>query len=314
MMSVDFEQEYSSQIKTWQSLSEEVSFILHRSVADRNIKIHQIEERIKDFGSFVGKANLKKLDDPVNQINDVVGFRVVTLFRSSLPQLESLLQEQFLVISKDDKTQNQTSLGYQSIHYICEIKPEYIGPRYDSITNKKFEVQIRTLCMHAWAEVSHYLEYKGDWDVPDELKFSLQALSGLFHVADNQFEQFASARTAYQERIKEAALSQEKDIINLDSLNQYLIKKFSDRRSLAKSELSTLVHELKAVGINKILDLDSTIDEVSEELKLAESKRRKRFASVGAVRISVALARQDYRDLKYSGQNKSDIEEIASKD
>lgn len=36
-----------------------------------------------------------------------------------------------------------------------------------------FEIQVRTLCMHAWAVVSHYLDYKGDWDVPADLKLSL---------------------------------------------------------------------------------------------------------------------------------------------
>jgi hypothetical protein len=41
--------------------------------------------------------------------------------------------------------------------------------------------------MHCWAAVSHYLDYKGDWDVPVDLKRALSALSGLFYVADNEF-------------------------------------------------------------------------------------------------------------------------------
>jgi ppGpp synthetase/RelA/SpoT-type nucleotidyltranferase len=71
-------------------------------------------------------------------------------------------------------------VGYLSIHYTCRMPDRYLGPRYELTSGIVFEVQVRTLCMHAWATVSHYLDYKGDWDVPAELKRSLSALSGLF--------------------------------------------------------------------------------------------------------------------------------------
>src|SRR5260370_35528939 len=103
------------------------------------------------------------------------------------------------------------------LHYIAQIPERYKGPRYDKLSSLKFEIQLRTLAMHSWAVISHYIDYKGDWDVPAHLKRSLNALSGLFYVADEQFEQFYIARMQAKTVAKENA-AQGASEINLDTL------------------------------------------------------------------------------------------------
>ena len=60
----------------------------------------------------------------------------------------------------------------------------------DIIDNNKkflFEIQIRTITQDAWASISHYLDYKNEISIADELKKDFYALSGLFYIADTQF-------------------------------------------------------------------------------------------------------------------------------
>src|SRR5947208_10717429 len=102
------------------------------------------------------------------------------------------------------------------------MKSEYKGPRYDAISGMPFEVQVRTILMDAWANVSHYLDYKGEADVPKPLRRDFYALSGLFYVADSHFEMFfKSSKDSRKQMAKLASESQseltEQDI-NLDSL------------------------------------------------------------------------------------------------
>ena len=66
---------------------------------------------------------------------------------------------------------------------VAIMRAEYSGPRYDNIAVLPFEIQVRTIAMDAWANVSHHLDYKSDKDVPAELRKDFYALSGLFYLA-----------------------------------------------------------------------------------------------------------------------------------
>jgi putative GTP pyrophosphokinase len=183
------------------------------------------------------------------------------------------------------------------------MKKEYSGPRYERIGDLKFEIQTRTLCMHCWAAVSHYLDYKGDWDVPADLKMALNALGGLFFVADNEFEQFYSARAASLTRAETAVATQrsESTEINLDTVTAYLESKFPDRESA--TEVSELVQELKAGGYNDMGQVDRDIDRATQALAKYENSvqfrqnarsKKNYFARTGAARISLSLVSDDF--------------------
>lgn len=314
-MSIDMEQEYQLRLPVWKSLREEAVYIIEEALGATPIKVHSIESRVKDLTSFVGKIASDKYKDPIEDIADIVGIRIVTLFKSNLSDIETILAEEFHVVSKDDKTLSENSvLGYRSIHYICTIKNEYTGPRYKNITGVKFEIQVRTICMHAWSSVSHYLDYKGDWDVPKELKESLRALSGLFHIADSQFEQFFMARESYHRQISLRPSNILAVEINLETLSDYLGRKFSNRSAVIKAQISEFINEIRNLGITSISSLDKIIDESAESLEKIEERRRSKFAALGAARVSLGIASQEYRNLKYNGQSQKQAMEVFSVD
>jgi ppGpp synthetase/RelA/SpoT-type nucleotidyltranferase len=94
--------EYDAAHPTREALRQEIAFILSETVSANFIKIHAIESRVKEYDSLC-----KKLEDQSSgsrpDINDVVGARVVCLFKSDLARIGSLIDEHFDVIEKDDK-------------------------------------------------------------------------------------------------------------------------------------------------------------------------------------------------------------------
>jgi len=181
----DLRHVFEVQEPNFKRLLEEVSFCLEEEIRNAEIKIHEIEKRIKSFDSLVAKAVKREFHDPIAETNDIVGTRVVCLFRSDIEKLEVLVSKCFRVIERDDKISETTdSFGYMSVHYICQMHNHLRGPRYDALKGQNFEIQLRTISMHAWAVISHYLDYIGTFryisrkhSMPSAVCFSLPILN-----------------------------------------------------------------------------------------------------------------------------------------
>ena len=176
----------------YERLKEEVLFMLERELSSREIKTHTLSGRVKNSQSLLEKVERKRYDRPLEQAEDLVGCRVVCLFLSDLPRLREVVVDLFNVVDESDKIADGAveAFGYMSVHFICTLKAEYSGPRYEGLGDFKFEIQCRTILMDAWANVSHYLSYKAEASIPEDLRKDFHALSGLFYVADRHFELF----------------------------------------------------------------------------------------------------------------------------
>jgi ppGpp synthetase/RelA/SpoT-type nucleotidyltranferase len=171
------------------------------------------------------KSRRKNCKNPIEEIQDIVGLRIVCLFLSDISRISEIIRESFDSITEDNKIYDSEDalFGYLSAHSIVKLKSDCSGPRYRDLKGEHFEIQIRTLTMDAWANVSHYLDYKSKMDIPRELKRDFYALSGLFYVADTHFEMFFKSRQKVAQRLEEFGLSPTQEI-NFDSLSIYLYK------------------------------------------------------------------------------------------
>jgi putative GTP pyrophosphokinase len=307
--------QYDARRPIYEALKHEIMFILDDQIASQAIKIHTIEARVKELPSLLEKCARKTTNDPFGTFVDIAAARIVCLFRPDLERLKKLVTDNFDVVGIDDKIEQATDpLGYLSIHMICKIRSEYSGPRYDKIRDKPFEIQLRTLCMHCWAAVSHYVDYKGDWDVPNNLKMALNALGGLFYVADSEFEQFYAAQVASKAQAqKEVSEPPKASVeINLDTVVAYLKSKFPKRRVADFENNSLLVRELKLAGYSSILEVDKDINRAAKAFSVYEKEHPPsggKFASLGAARMALALASPKFFEalketLRYSDNDK----------
>ena len=321
-------QRYEESTPQYRKLITEVEQCLRDGLEKYNIKYHSVKGRLKEFESIVSKIDRKYYaaegDEGVSKpphlglIDDIVGIRVVCLLFSDLSRISDFIFYEFSNIYFDDKIySSEDSFGYMSIHFICKIKDEYNGPHYDDIKGVHFEIQLRTISMDAWASLSHFLSYKGEGDVPSELKKSLNALSALFFVADSQFDSFYENSSKYKEKASKEILSERDLDINIDTLSAFLKKKYPDRSHHEGDSLSSLIEDLRACGIVKTSELEVLLDKYKNLFLYYErgnppnsvdnknkNNKRNKYADVGVVRLTLKLI---------SDKNLKSINEIRNK-
>ncbi|WP_340027110.1 hypothetical protein MHB71_17525 [Paenibacillus sp. FSL H7-0940] len=316
-MEEQFKQQYDSLLYNFNCLKDEALYIINNTLLKSLIKLNKIDSRIKTFDSLLEKAERKEVKNSILEIRDIVGIRLVCLFLSDIATIKDIIHREFIVLEEDDKINGNVKyeFGYMSLHYIVKIKDSYTGPRYDGIKDIVFEVQIRTMAMDAWANISHYLDYKTEKDVPEELKRDFYALSGLFYVADKHFEMFYKSRESNIEQIEES-IGQKKNYhqsINIDTLTTYLHTKMEDRERSTSSAISELVNELISVGYEKLDQLDEVLDKTYNVFLLYEKERPPhtekggKFAEVGVVRVSLEIADENFYQIRNEGSDGSSI-------
>ena len=58
-------------------------------------------------------------------------------------------------------------IGYRSVHFVCDLGAQRSGlPEFKDLGGLKFEIQVRTVLQHAWAELAHDRNYKFSGTLP----------------------------------------------------------------------------------------------------------------------------------------------------
>ena len=306
--------------KYTKELCTEVDYALTRAIGDYKLKIHSLKSRVKSSSSFRQKLLLKTYANPMSEMHDIVGVRIVCLFRDDVNKVDEIIRKTFDVVKHDDK--EHTSLPemwkYISVHYDCKFGPEYHGTRYDRIKDLIFEIQVRTILQDAWATVEHYLGYKGEHSIPYELKRDFSALVGLFHVADKTFQQIynvsqeldgladSEVKKTPVDLHSSGGLSAESElVINRSTVKALLRQLYEDRakdRALyPESEYSLFVEELAAVGITQVSELQRLLLEGKEDAERAEAADLPKagyFIDVGFARLTMDILMPEFRETR----------------
>ena len=161
--------------------------------------IDRIQFRVKSTKSFVVKANQQKEDStpkystPLSEIEDQVAGRILTFFRSDIEVVKNLIEEWFGSVEHQAKEPSRSdAFGYVSDHYICVIQSHLLPSGWVEIDDMPttFELQIRTLFMHAWAEPEHLIDYKGA-DLSPEIQRELAWAAASAWGADRILDEIA---------------------------------------------------------------------------------------------------------------------------
>jgi putative GTP pyrophosphokinase len=165
-----------------------------RAALDGVPHIDRICFRVKEQGSFVKKAISPKYTSPLTELEDQVAGRVITFFRDDIPIVRERLTEWFGDVEHVIKEPaGPTEFGYESDHYVFVItehqKPE--GWQNHAEMPTTFELQVRTLFMHAWAEPQHDLGYKTDTSLDRETARELAWVAASAWGADRTLNEIA---------------------------------------------------------------------------------------------------------------------------
>ena len=242
---------------------------------DAGINYLTVTGRAKSTDSFAAKA-ARTVDgqrvflDPLRDITDQIGIRVITYVHSDVQAVVDLLSEEVIVHDDRDmgrETAEEGRFGYASRHLLVGLdaaREESAGEAL--LIGRQAQVQIRTVLQHAWAEFEHDIRYKGT--IPSEhvsefdRRFTLAA--GLLELADREF-------SAIRDRLRDGAAGTRLDPVDDDlrisprELAAFLAGQYADAgwsRVDHYAWISTLLHEL---GIASLTDLATTLRAVDEE-------------------------------------------------
>src|SRR5262249_18923189 len=114
--------------------------------------------------------------------------------------------------------------GYRSFHLVCTLSAARRSlAEWSKYRDLCVEIQVRSVLQHAWAAISHKIDYKTVSQAPTELRRGLFRLSALLELADDQFAALRDkSANLVQQYQSDVALGQLNVALNLDSLTQYL--------------------------------------------------------------------------------------------
>jgi ppGpp synthetase/RelA/SpoT-type nucleotidyltranferase len=238
--------------------------ILGEVLVERGVNYHSISSRAKLLDSYKLKASRYK--NPRNEIMDMAGVRIITYTQSDANRVADLIKEIFSILPRHsvDKAAELgvDRVGYRSIHFVGTLGAQRQRlPENRVFAGMCFEVQVRTILQHAWAEFEHDRNYKFAGVLPTDIKRRVSILAGSLELIDREFDTIAKNIDNYSQ----AAVSGNLAVpIDSTSLKAYLSNKFPNLRKqgLAPSFYSAdkqIIDELHALGINTLRDLDNTI-------------------------------------------------------
>ncbi len=204
-------QEYRDALPQCKAVAKEVYNTLKSTFDQAGLLVAAIEYRVKTENSLAGKLELKGGKyKSLADITDIIGLRVITFYTDDVDKVASAVERLFTVDWDNSvdkrKIHEIDSFGYLSLHYICSKE----GFPY------RFEIQMRTVLQHAWANMNHDTGYKSGVEVPKVYLRNLSRLAGMLELVDEQFSLIRSELTDYRRRVRALVASGNLDDAPLD--------------------------------------------------------------------------------------------------
>ena len=267
--------EYATRQPVLRQAAEEFTALVTAILDDAGINYLSVTGRAKGVASFAAKA-ARSVDgervfaDPLNEITDQIGIRVITYVQSDVDAVAELLDDQVVVHDDRDlgrETASEGRFGYASRHLLIGLDSAREGlPAYENLLGRLAQVQIRTVLQHAWAEFEHDIRYKGtipDEHVPDfDRRFTLAA--GLLELADREF-------STIRDRLREGMAGPGPEPVDDDprisprELAAYLAGQYADAGWSRTDHYAWISGLLLELGITSLAELTEVLRPIDGE-------------------------------------------------
>ncbi|EHK2441445.1 GTP pyrophosphokinase [Clostridium perfringens] len=276
-MNKKIHEQYLKEKDTYKILGKKMKILIKELLDMEGINYQSVSCRTKDEKSFLNKLERKegKYKD-LKEITDITGIRIITYYSDTVDEVAKIISEQFEVDNENTidkrKALDPDRFGYLSLHYIVSLNEDRFDlPEYRMFREIKFEIQIRSISQHTWAEIEHDLGYKSEIGIPGEIKRDFCRLAGLLELVDKEFLEIREKLKDYEKNV-EINLETDKEKIFIDnislkayidsnnyilSLNKKISESFNARLEKAsKSTIENIVNSLKYLGFETIKDIE----------------------------------------------------------
>ena len=193
-----------------------------KRIEDAGLVIHSFSGRVKSRPSLERKlARPDRTYKHLLDVTDLLAFRLITYSEDVIDDVAKLIENAFELdfensVNKLHQEDSQ-KFGYRSLHYVCFV-PEGLEKEVAHYGRAfKFEVQIRTILQHTWAEIEHDVGYKAVEQLPREFRRRFSQIASLLEVADREFASIRTDLKSYGTKLKQTNFQEEQ--IELDSLS-----------------------------------------------------------------------------------------------
>ena len=279
----------------YERFANKLASLLTDILRQQSISCHAIEHRAKSVDSFKEKITRagKDYSDPLAEVTDLAGLRCILYYQEDVEKFVAALQGEFEIDVSHSVDKRSVlapdQFGYLSVHVVLSLnRSRHKLPEWAEFFGFKAEVQVRTVLQHAWASISHALQYKHEPDIPNALRRKLIRLAGILELADEQFSEVRSEQAHIIRDIDRQIKSNTLDLsVNALSVLQYL--KYSPRAArIGKCAAAagfnynkhTAFHDREPEGqLTRVLSELGirTIDKLDEELRRLTPKAKKYF-------------------------------------
>ena len=279
----------------YEKLCAEVAYIVNRELDKEEIEFSTITYRAKTLNSFLEKIQRKSYRDPIAEITDFAGVRVVCLYIDDLEKVEKIIAQHFEIVEKIDKLTDRKAdqFGYGAIHFIVRLGKNATGARYDDLKNLVCEIQTRTVLQDAWAIIDHHLVYKNESNIPTVLRSRLNLLAGNFKTTDEKFSDLRAEREEYLKRVAASEINSEKFLeneLNLDSFVRYAQWKFPELPAGTEVlDVPFYLKPLTEMNLRSLGDLDEIVNRGANDYNFYLKENGRDFLNSYSI-TSVALA------------------------
>ena len=204
-------QEYRQNLPLLNQTAESVRASLKKALDDAGLIIAALECRVKTEKSLAGKLELKGSKyASLADITDIIGLRVITFYIDDVDKVASAVERLFKVDWENSvdkrKLHDIDSFGYLSLHYICKTQE----------CPYRFEIQMRTVLQHAWANMNHDTGYKTGVEIPKRYLRDMSRIAGILELVDDEFSRIRTDINDYRRRVQALVASGNLADVNLD--------------------------------------------------------------------------------------------------
>ena len=264
-------QQYRSRLPEYNRMAREIPEKLKAFFSEAGIIVAAVEHRVKTESSLAGKLALKGGKyKSILDITDLVGIRVITFYIDDVDKVASVLERNFEIdwansIDKR-KAHEIDSFGYLSLHYICRLPDSEV----------RFEVQMRTVLQHAWANMNHDTGYKSGVEIPKVYLRNMSRLAGMLELIDDEFSRIRQELSDYRRQVQKLVASGNLSEVELngDSFRSYLsLGPFDaltrriaaiNQAEIQEVDLSRFLSLFKVMGFHTLGDVDALVRDYSE--------------------------------------------------
>lgn len=236
--------EYDKNMPLHNSFLNQMQSLIKNLIDREDVKISSMSSRVKEKESLSKKIDKKQIvisEDPeefkynnLKDLTDICGIRICTFYSDDVDKIASIIENEFTVDIKNsiDKRLSieHDRFGYLSLHYIVSLPENRVSLTENSIFKDiKFEIQIRSMLQHTWAEIEHDLGYKSSEGLPKDIKRDFSRLAGLLELADKEFLSIRTYLDNYQYEINKNIQTAYKDtdiLIDRITLNEFIKSEF----------------------------------------------------------------------------------------